>query len=314
MKIGILGIAVADVMINKLKKYPKTGTLSLVDSIEMHSGGCAVNVAINLSKLGVETRLATPIGNDIFGLFLKNELSRHHIDLSHLITSETYPTSTSIVLINEQGERSFIHQTGINAKYRSSDIKEEFLDDLDLLLVTGVFLMDDFDEHDLANYLKLAKQKGIYTIVDTAWDDKGLWYQTIKAALPYIDLFIPSYDEAAHITNEKALESIGKWLKEKGSKDIVVKLGKAGAFSLIDNTSKHTKAFLVDKPVDTTGAGDAFVSGVIAGITLSKSIEESIKFGNALGAFVVQAMGASNNVPNMETLIEKVKEYKDEDQ
>ncbi|MFP4178017.1 MAG: carbohydrate kinase family protein [Acholeplasmataceae bacterium] len=299
----------ADLHVNRIDEYPETGTLSLVDSITMHSGGCAVNVAIDLAKMGIDARLCAPLGNDIFGQFLKAELDRNRIDRANLITSDEDATSTSIVLINEAGERSFIHRTGINATFRKDRIEPSFLDDLDILLVTGVFLMDAFDRYDLALYLKTAKSRGIYTVVDTAWDPKDEWYSLIKDALPYIDLFMPSIDEAQNITGRTTPEDCSRWLRSKGAHDIVIKLGKKGSFALTGDQSYYKKPFLVENPVDTTGAGDAFVSGVIAGLSQSMDLEEAIILGNALGSYAVEAEGASSNIPSFAGLKKRVKGY-----
>ena len=72
--VACVGILVADVIVEKVFKYPEKGVLEPVNSITMHNGGNAMTAAINLRKYGVQSYMVGMVGNDMFGQFLSEKL------------------------------------------------------------------------------------------------------------------------------------------------------------------------------------------------------------------------------------------------
>ena len=102
----------------------------------------------------------------------------------------------SVVLSDPSGERSFLHNPGANAKLSISDLDIDQLLDTDILFIGGALLMPSFDGSQMAEVLRKAKNKGVYTVLDIGWDASGKWMDTLEPVLMYIDLFVPSIDEA----------------------------------------------------------------------------------------------------------------------
>ena len=122
IKIACVGILCADVIVEKVLKYPKLGFLEKVNSITMHSGGNAMTNAINLKKLGVNSAIIGMVGNDMFGNYLKECLDKQNVDIRGLKTSKKAQTSTSVLMVDNSGERSFFHCTGTNDEFSINDI------------------------------------------------------------------------------------------------------------------------------------------------------------------------------------------------
>src|SRR4030042_2822797 len=102
-----VGILVTDIFCKGIKKMPEKGKLELMDDMKIYSGGCASNTAICASKLGLKTGLIGAIGNDIFGKFFIDEYKKYKFNLNaKLITKSNISTSSTVVIVDESGERS----------------------------------------------------------------------------------------------------------------------------------------------------------------------------------------------------------------
>ena len=139
---------------------------------------------------------------------------------------------------------------------------------------------------------------GKVTVLDTAWDSKGRWMQVLKPCMPYIDVFMPSIDEAIELAGgETDPVKIADYFFSLGVSKVVIKLGSKGCYlrETIDADGIIIPCFKV-QAVDTTGAGDSFCAGFLTGMAKGLSFEECGKFANAVGAHCVQAMGASTGI------------------
>jgi sugar/nucleoside kinase (ribokinase family) len=134
MDILCLGQFTADVIVRGVEKLPGKGKSIFVDKIELHNGGCACNTAIDLAKLGVSTGVIGKVGKDPFGAFLIGLLVRHKIDVRGLKVDDEGNTSSTVVLVSSDGERTFLHYSGTNAKLTIEDI------DFSMIKETKIFM------------------------------------------------------------------------------------------------------------------------------------------------------------------------------
>ncbi|MBC7960786.1 MAG: carbohydrate kinase family protein [Vallitaleaceae bacterium] len=299
-----VGILVADVIARTVNKLPDPGKLDLVDKIELYTGGCAVNSAIDMAKLGLNVGVVGKIGNDGFGRFLSDALKVEGVNTEGLVIDQETSTSSSMVTVDKNGERSFLHCLGANAEFVLEDINYEVIDRSKIVFVGGTMLLKKFDGEQCAAFLKKTKEMDKYTVLDTAWDSTGKWMQILKPCMPYIDLFIPSIEEAVMLSGKEDPEEIADVFLGMGVKTAVIKLGKKGCF--IKDSLGETQmipAFNVENAVDTTGAGDSFVAGFLFGISKGWSLYECGVFANAVGAHCVMAAGASTGIKSYEEIM-----------
>lgn len=308
-KIAVLGIACVDIYAKGIQKIPNPGELSHINSVVLSTGGCALNVGINLAKMGLESKLLIPIGNDYLGNYILDEVKHYGIDSSYIHIDENTSSSSSIVLVNESGERSFLHYPGTNATYRFEDIPLEVFDDVDILFISGALALKSLDGLPLAKLLKYAKSKGIYTVVDTVFDPTNQWHELIKDCFQYTDLFAPSYDEANYISNIDSYVDMVEFFKEKGVKDVLIKLGSVGVYSEFENKPLFVSSVENKNVIDTTGAGDAFMSGVIVGLAKNWPIKQTLEYANMVGSICISSVGASTGIIDFETIERMRSEY-----
>ncbi|WP_242985339.1 carbohydrate kinase family protein [Vallitalea okinawensis] len=304
-----VGIAVADVVVKPIRVIPEPGKLELIDSVTMHTGGCAVNVAIDLAQLGVNATICSLVGEDAFGDFLVSKLKEVGVRVEGIKTQSKVATSSSIVLSQENGERSFLHNIGANGIFGKSDIDWDTIKESDIIFVAGSLLMTKFDGQETVEFLKKVKSMNKTTLLDTAWDSTGAWFEKIEGCLQYVDYFMPSYEEAVMLSGFKKLEDIVDLFKSKGSKNVIIKCGSDGCYANCNNKVFEYPIFKVDV-VDTNGAGDSFVAGFITGLCEDMSIEESLEFALAVGSFCVRSVGASTGIEHKTKVKQFIANYR----
>ena len=126
--VACIGILVADIIAKPVDRIPNKGLLGLIDSITMHSGGCAMSAAVDMAKIGLKTAVLGKVGKDSFGEFLRNTLIENNVNVDGLAVGENMQTSASIVLSNSDGERTFLHCIGANGTFGENDINWEVIE------------------------------------------------------------------------------------------------------------------------------------------------------------------------------------------
>lgn len=107
-----LGIMVADVVGRPMRSIPDPGRLVLVDEMSLHTGGCAVNTGSALALLGLPVEVVGKAGADPFGDFLVSELEKRGVGTRGVSRDENAGTSASMVMVDSDGERRFVHYIG----------------------------------------------------------------------------------------------------------------------------------------------------------------------------------------------------------
>ncbi|MGC9399688.1 MAG: carbohydrate kinase family protein [Anaerolineae bacterium] len=298
--VACLGIMVADVIGRPVQRIPKPGRLVLVDEMQLHTGGCAINVATALARLHIPVTVIGKVGVDPFGDFLLDQLEQRGIERDYVSRDPQAGTSATMVMVGSDGERRFVHYIGANARLTLEDIDLELLERVKVLHVAGALVLPGLDGEPTAHLLQEARARGVITFLDTVWDDTGRWMEVLGPALPHVDYFVPSLPEAQALTGLDAPEDVAQALLDRGVGTVALKMGNAGCLvATRDGVPRHTPAYQV-QVVDATGAGDAFAAGFIAGVWLGWPLEKTARFANAVGALCVTGLGASGGVRSLE--------------
>ena len=303
-KILCIGSVTTDVIITPADSIPPPGTLRAVKSVSLHVGGCAANAALDLAKLGIPVSLCCKVGDDLYGRFVYDTMAEAGVHSQGICRDPKTDTTTSVVCVNSQGERSFLYQPGSTAEFRLEDIPVSLLEKCGIVFVAGAMLLSSFDGEPCARFLQDARSRGKITAMDTAWDFDDVWLPKIKAALPYLDWFMPSVDEAAKLTGTSDPYDIADRLLAMGPRNVIVKLGKDGALLCPENGSKTVlPTYRSIKPVDTTGAGDAFCAGFLAGMAQGWDYTRCGRLANAVGTHCITAVGASTGIKPLRDIL-----------
>lgn len=294
-----VGILVADIVAKPVDRYPERGKLVLVDTIELHTGGCASNTGVSLAKIGVDTAVLGKVGKDAFGDFIIESLKKHGIDIRGIKRDDTALTSATQVLVHSDGERSFIHYIGANANFREEDVDISLFEGSRIVHYGGFFVLSSLDGEPAGRLMKKAKEFGALTSLDTVWDSQGRWLSLLKPVFPYIDLFIPSIEEAKMISGKEKPREIAKFFLDQGVGMVALKMGEKGCYVRTKDEEIYVPRYEVEA-VDAVGAGDAFVAGFLTGLLKGWDLEKTAKFANAVGALCVTAVGATTGVRGLE--------------
>ena len=303
--VACAGIVVADCVARPVLKQPRLGQLELVETIGLYSGGSAASTGYDLAKLGVNVALIGRIGFDGFGDFLEAEATKVGCDSTLLKRDPSAGTSSSLVTVTPDGERTFLHSIGSNAKLTPSDVPLEDLNarGCKVLHLAGFFIltaMEGLSGEPAAGLFARATELGITTSLDCVWDATGRWGKLIGSVLAQTDIFCPSIHEARAIVElpeSASPRDIALGLFALGVRQIVaLKMGPEGSFVMArDGESHHVPAPNVEA-LDGTGAGDAFIAGFLAAHLRGLGLLESARIGNATGALCVGALGATAGV------------------
>jgi sugar/nucleoside kinase (ribokinase family) len=288
-----IGVMVADLIGGPLERTPDPGGLVLVNEMGLYPGGGAINTAVALSELDLEVEIIGKVGNDPLGGFLINDLGKRAVGTRFVQKDAEVNTSATMVMVDPDGDRRFVHYIGANAGFTTEDIDFEVVKAASVVHVAGAMVMPGLDGKPLAGLLRDASRSGAITCLDTAWDESDQWLKILEPMLPFVDYFLPSLAEAQAMTGCVGPTEAAAEILQYGTRNVAVKLADEGCLlSTSSGESFHIPAYEVDS-IDATGAGDCFNAGLIAGIYMGWSLEESAYLANAMGALCVTEYGAS---------------------
>ena len=291
-----IGFSTTDVLARGVGEIPLGGSTAYVQSVGMAVGGDALNQATVLARLGHKSGLITMVGDDAQGRFILDECGKAGVDVSACVVSKHYPTSTSIVLITEDGERSFISQkNGTADEQDASNIDLSYLrQGVKAVSIGSLFCSARLDS-GIPRILKRARELGAVTLADMVPNHAGASLKRIRGVLSLIDYVVPSKEEALLYTGKATVEEAVDEFIDYGVKNVVVKLGGQGVMAKTPDGVITVKPYPANV-VDTTGAGDNFVAGFISGILRGLSLEECLKFGSATASVSIGSVGATTGV------------------
>lgn len=306
-----VGLLNANLPVKPVDKRVFDVDVTLVDEIEILPGGDAMNEAITLARLGNRVGLAGMVGRDSFADVVLKAAGDAGVDVSNVRISDSVKTSVAIMLIKEDGSRNFASYRGANSAFSIGDIDLSVVRKTRMINIGSMFALRSFDGGGATALLKEAKANDVITSADMKYDTYKIGFEGIRETLQYIDYFLPSYDEAAYLTNEKEPEKMAGKLLAAGTGTVVIKLGDQGCHISTGQESFALPPFKT-KAVDTTGAGDNFVAGFLTGVGRGWNIRECGTFANAVGSLSVQFVGPSNGVRSMEQVLNYMESFKGE--
>ncbi len=304
LEVVCLGILVADMVARPVDELPPPGELRLVGEMGLYVGGCAASTAIGLARLGVATGVLGKVGADALGDFLCRSLAAEGLDIGGVRADPATATAATMALVGAGGERAFLHSLGGNGTLRAEEVDLEAGGAAPLLHVGGVGLMPTLDGAPLAGLCARARRLGVTVTLDTAWDPLGRWTQ-VRQVLAHVDYFLPSLEEAQRILGATEPAELAARARDLGARHVVVKMGGQGCYVLPAGQAQGVRLPpLPVRALDTTGAGDAFCAGFVAGLARGWGILDAARLGNVTGGLAVTRIGAVSGLRSWEQTLE----------
>lgn len=290
------GILVADLVIAPLPELPAPGELVASEDFLLTPGGCAANVALSLSKLGVPSAVAGCVGADFFGDFLEGELRGLGVDTRGLRRSDDRGTSKTVILPVAGEDRRFVHSFGANADFTVDHVDDSLLADCDVFYLGGYLVLPAVSAPALAQLCATARAQGARTVLDVVVPrGAAVSLDSVREILPHVDFFVPNEDEARALTGETGLHRQAARLVEAGSGTVIVTRGTEGAVLRSREDLLEVPAPRVES-VEQSGAGDAFSAGLIAALLAGLDVERTVRFASVVGASATTALGCTAGV------------------
>jgi sugar/nucleoside kinase (ribokinase family) len=298
-----IGNIVGDFVAAPVKRMPCWGELTSIEQpITLNVGGNAGIFTTWASQLGLNTSLMGKIGDDDIGKLLISKLRTSAVDVSHVKVSQDKPTSVTLVIANDVGERSFFHYPGANAEFGIKDIDVKPFSEAKALLLCSYFIMPGLEGGGAKKILKTARKKGLLTVFDVAWDPHGKW--ALNDTLKYVDVFIPNEEEILKITKKNVMTEAANEILKAGVKIVAIKMGSKGCYIKNNKGEKFRINAHNVESLDSTGAGDTFNAAFVYGLLSDWNLEKTARFANAAGALSVTQLGGTTASPTKENIEE----------
>ena len=295
-KIVSMGVHILDVLGRHVSEIPPGQNIALIDEIRITAAGTAAGTAVDMAKLGCKVVAVGAAGDDEMGNVLLGIMNRYGIDTSYMKRKKGVQTSGTMLPIRPNGERPALHVMGTNATFCFEDVPQDVVRNADFVHIGGFYLMPKFDGEDTVKTLKLAREGKAITTMDILGIKQDNMAEKILPAMPYLDYFMPNLEEAQMITGLTDLDELCDFFLNAGAKHVVLKMGARGSL-IKDKKGMRLRipAFKVEV-VDTTGCGDAWTGGFIAGLSRGMTIEEAAQLASACGSLVATGLGSDAGI------------------
>lgn len=293
-------LLVGEILVDIIRKKSKNHFYNII-------GGSPFNISKYLTQLGVKNVFYGAVGNDQFGLDILSQIERKHINTNINITDH----ATSYVVVNQTFGSPLpeFHRHSDNYIYLS----DKLINDISFSKILHFTFWPLSEEPSRTTILSLVdKAKANQTLIGfdpnyhSKLDDKqksGL--ETVKAIINKVDIIKPSLDDSYRLFGKKTVEEYLDIYENLGAKLIILTLGKDGLIARFNKETIRMES-LATEMIDSTGAGDAFWSGLYAGITNNRSIRDSIKLGLLCSAENLKYVGSDIELPEISVLLEKI--------
>lgn len=298
--------------------FSKDSGKSLVDARNFikTQGGSASNIAVNLSKLGLQVSLVTKVGKEPLGNFLIKYLKGFGVNTSFISQDPNHKTSLAVVevLPPDSFTTLFFRECCADLQLKYEDLPMEDIRNSHLLVSTGGSLTSLPARETVLKLLEeLKNYDTIIKVFDidyrsSLWKDKDTARKYLRAAAEMADIIFANEDELNLLGDGLTPESLAKELHLKGIKYVIYKRGSRGAIIYAPDNKLEITPY-PSEIVSTNGAGDAFAAGFCYGLLLEWPLEKCAKFGSAAGAVVVSRIGCSEAMPSREEILALINKY-----
>lgn len=283
----------------QVDRRPKLGETIVGNDVNFGLGGKGANQAVSASRLESSVQMVGCVGDDNFGEVLLEHLSAETLSLDHVHQLADTPSGMAFITVDSDSENTIVIIPGANATVTPSDVTAVSMGSDDVAVSQF-----EIPQPTIRAFYEHARDAGATTVLNPAPAE-----QFHEPILPLVDYLIVNETEAQFFSDEDAdrtlsedaLEETCTDLRAHDDQTIIVTLGERGVFA-----STPTATFVLDShtvdPVDTTGAGDAFVGAFATAIADGESVRDALAFANAAGAAATTAIGAAPSLPTRDEI------------
>jgi fructokinase len=294
---------------------PTVSGVTLIDApaFKKAPGGAPANVAAGLAKLGVSTAFLGKVGNDAFGHFLEETLAQAGVNTQGLVFSDQARTALAFVSLRSDGEREFMFYRHPSADmlYAPEDVDFELIKSARIFHFGSISLISEPSRSATLAALAAAEENDVLISYDpnlrlALWPNADAAKAGMLSVWEKANLIKISEDELQFLTGLTDPDAAVEQLWHDNLQMLVVTLGMTGCRYYTSKFQGAVPGFSVQS-IDTTGAGDGFVAGLIKGIlenpqalTVQNLLKSVCQFANAVGALTTTQRGAIPALPTLD--------------
>lgn len=275
-------------------RIPAPGETVLGSNLQTFPGGKGANQAVAAARAGAHVALVGRLGDDVFAGQLRDSLRGDGVDVDYVRETAATATGVALIVVDQSGQNSIVVASGANMHLTPADIDaaEPIIAQADVMLQQLEIPLET-----VQRAAEVAHAHGVPVLLNPA-PARPL----PSELLALIDVLVPNESETALLTGMPTgtlaeLVAAAARLREQGVGTVILTLGERGALLADADGVRHFPPFAVEKVVDTTAAGDAFVGGLATAVAEGKSIAAAVPWGNAAGALAVTRAGAQPSLP-----------------
>lgn len=288
-------------------------SLAQARTFEKAPGGAPANVAVGLARLGVKSGFMGKVGDEDFGYLLARTLAENGVDTSALLFSQEARTALAFVCLKEDGERDFMFYRHPSADMliRPEEINKDYIKAASVFHFGSISLITEPSRSATLEALRCAREHGLFVSYDpnlrlSLWPSPTEARQGIELGWHFAHVVKMSEEELEFLAGTSDLERGVAQLLHSDSKLLVISRGREGCYFATREERGYVRGYRV-AAVDTTGAGDGFVAGLLAGllgiefrVDSREEIIDVLRLANAVGALTVTKRGAIPALPTRE--------------
>lgn len=300
--------------------------LETMSTFKKYVGGCAANIAIGSSRLGLKTALITKVGDDHMGRFILETLQKEKVNVQHIHADKNRLTALVLLAIEDKNTFPlvFYRENCADMALCEADIDISFIAQSKALLVTGTHFSSPETDRASRKAMIAARMNETKVILDIDYRPV-LWGLTakengenrfvashavteaFKSILPLCDLIVGTEEEFKIAGGAEDIVQALQNVRQRSQAILILKTGANGCKVFEDIIletldTPHTHAGFNIEVLNVLGAGDAFISGFLYAWLNKKSLEDCCEIANACGALVVMRHGCSAEMPSLNEL------------
>ncbi len=278
-------------------------------SFQTYLGGATVNVAAGAARLGAPVSFITVTGDDETSAFVRSELEKEGVDLSSAVLEPTKRVNGVYVHLTPEHDRVFANYQNEtpDIQVTADDLQPEAFRRASVFHFCSGTMFHPTARETTEHAVRLAKEAGALLSYDAnirplRWDSEEECRETTVSFLSEADIVKLTEDELTFMMETESVEEGLQWLADFQIPVVLLTRGERGTLAMIGGDRMEVPAVPVDS-VDATGAGDAFTAGILSRIHsdglpgVPDAWQETIRFGNRLGALCVTKPGALSAMP-----------------
>ncbi|MGR5076489.1 ribokinase [Photobacterium swingsii] len=292
-KLVVLGSVNADHVL-QVASFPRPGETLHGHSYSVIPGGKGANQAVAAARLGADVAFIACVGDDSFGLNIREAFANDGINTDAVLVEENTPTGIAMIQVAATGENSICISAEANACLTPARLAPHHT----LITHADTLLMQlETPVETITAAARVAKEANTKVVLNPAPA------QTLSDdLLQLVDMITPNETEAELLTGVKVVDMASAQqaadvLHNKGIPTVMITLGSQGVWISQNGQGEQVTGFRVDAK-DTTAAGDTFNGALLTGLQEGKSLNDAIRFAHAAAAISVTRLGAQTSIPH----------------